>query len=194
MTRVFIGGSRRISQLNAAAKARLDNIIQREFTVLIGDANGADRAVQMHLANRGYANVVVYCMNADCRNNLGDWQTRSVPSDARRRDFQYYSIKDREMARDATHGFMLWDGHSKGTLNNVLTLLADRKQVLIYFAPDQTFLTAGQPPDLRPLLARCDPHALEKLRERLRLLDELDLACSQRQPAPPTHVGAGLFS
>jgi hypothetical protein len=51
MTKVFIGGSRRLSQLNKDLKGRLDNIVERGFTVIVGDANGADKAVQRYLAS-----------------------------------------------------------------------------------------------------------------------------------------------
>ena len=49
MTSVFIGGSRKVSRLNSAIKERIDGIIQREFTVYIGDANGSDKAIQKYL-------------------------------------------------------------------------------------------------------------------------------------------------
>jgi len=78
MTKVFIGGSRRISRLNKAIKDRIDNIIQNEYTVLIGDANGADKSVQNYLFDKNYRNVLVFCMGNKCRNNIGSWQTRGI--------------------------------------------------------------------------------------------------------------------
>jgi len=41
MDSVFVAGSRAMSKLNAPVKERLDNILRKECTVLIGDANGA---------------------------------------------------------------------------------------------------------------------------------------------------------
>jgi hypothetical protein len=38
------------------------------------------------------------------------------------------------MARDAKYGLMLWDGKSKGTLNNILNLIAAEKRTLVYLA------------------------------------------------------------
>ena len=46
MTSVFIGGSRAVSRLNDTIREQLDNLIARGRQILIGDANGADRAVQ----------------------------------------------------------------------------------------------------------------------------------------------------
>lgn len=72
MTRVFVAGSRSVSRLNDQIRERLDNIMRQDFTVLIGDANGADKAVQVYLAKCNYRNVFVYAMEL-CRNNVGEW-------------------------------------------------------------------------------------------------------------------------
>jgi len=148
MDSVFVAGSRALSRLNAQVKERLDNILRKEFTVLVGDANGADKAVQRYLAERGYKRVVVYCME-ECRNNIGNWPVHShSPEAGLRRDRHYYGIKDRAMAKDASCGFMLWDGISKGTLTNVINLLDYDKKVLLFSAPKKQFLTLRKPEDL----------------------------------------------
>jgi hypothetical protein len=41
------------------------------------------------------------------------------------------------MAQEATVGFMLWDGESRGTLLNVLRLVAQEKPVVVYVAPER---------------------------------------------------------
>jgi hypothetical protein len=46
--------------------------------MFIGDANGADRALQQRLADRGYERVVVYAVTGMLRNNVGHWKVRSV--------------------------------------------------------------------------------------------------------------------
>jgi len=43
---VFVAGSRQISRLPAEVKTRLDTMVQKGFQILVGDANGADKAVQ----------------------------------------------------------------------------------------------------------------------------------------------------
>lgn len=48
---VFIGGSLNLSRLNDTIRARASNILQQKFTVLIGDANGADKAMQSYFAD-----------------------------------------------------------------------------------------------------------------------------------------------
>jgi len=116
MTTIFIGGSRAVSRLNALVVEKLDDFVHRQCMILVSDANGADKAVQRHLASRGYEHVTVYCME-HCRNNLGNWPARQVAPPSARVGFAYYAAKDLAMARDAKCGMMLWDGKSKGTLN-----------------------------------------------------------------------------
>lgn len=147
MSVVFIGGSRRLSRLNEVIRGRLDNIIERNHAVIIGDANGGDRAVQSYLAQRGYRSVTVYCTNADCRNNIGQWPVRSIAASGQR-GFDFYALKDAAMAADAECGFMLWDGNSKGTLFNIRRLLAAGKPVVVYLATNHTCHTIRHEADL----------------------------------------------
>jgi len=139
MDSVFVAGSRALSKLNVPVKEWLDNIIAKQLTVLVGDGNGADKAVQRHLAERHYEHVFVYCMEV-CRNNLGNWPVRSHSVESTvRHDRHYYGIKDRAMAKDASCGFMLWDGVSKGTLTNVINLLHCDKKVVLFSSPKKRF-------------------------------------------------------
>lgn len=78
MKKVFIGGSRRVTRLSTEVRKRLHQIIDRQLPVLIGDANGADKAVQQYLQNRGYGSVEVFCVGENCRNNLGHWKIRAI--------------------------------------------------------------------------------------------------------------------
>jgi hypothetical protein len=55
--KAFIGGSRAVYRLNAPIRDRVDDLLQRGCTILLGDANGADKAVQRYLAGRQYTRV-----------------------------------------------------------------------------------------------------------------------------------------
>jgi hypothetical protein len=152
MQYVFVAGSRSLSRLNAQVKERLDNILKQNFTVLVGDANGADKAVQRYLAQRSYQHVVIYCMDV-CRNNIGNWpvhEEKTAPGIPH--DRQYYGIKDLAMAKDASCGFMIWDGTSKGTLTNIINLLEVQKKVLLYHSRKKLFFTVRTTEDLHHVL------------------------------------------
>ena len=150
---VFVAGSRAVSKLTAQLKDRLDNIVKQNFTVLVGDANGADKAVQRYLAEQNYRRVIVYCMDA-CRNNIGNWPTSAHTAEPGvARDRHYYGVKDLAMARDASCGFMIWDGISKGTLANVINLVKAEKKVLLYSTRKKHFFTVRTEKDLHETLA-----------------------------------------
>lgn len=167
-TKVFIGGSRSLSRLNKDVKRRIDNIIDKGFMVLVGDANGMDKAIQQYVHSRHFHKVVVFCMEGGARNNIGSWPTRTITAaDPGRRDFAFYSTKDRAMVEEADYGFMLWDGRSRGTLTNVVHLVRRGKPILLYIAPDKSFCTLLESSDLAAVLDRFDPAALHRIDREL---------------------------
>lgn len=170
-TDVFVAGSRQISRLPAEVKTRLDTMVEKGFQILVGDANGADKAVQRYLADKSYPNVLVHCMKDHCRNNVGGWPTRQLVAPHGARGFEYYSIKDRAMAEAAEYGLMLWDGKSKGTVNNVVNLSRDHKPVVVYVAPTRQFRTIKSFDDLKDLLAQGDSDSVERIVSELHLND-----------------------
>jgi hypothetical protein len=169
MNKVFIGGSIRLLRLNDDIKQRLNNIVQKGYSVLIGDANGVDKAVQQYLFDKNYRNVFVYCVGEKCRNNVGHWKTKWVKEHSKVKDFHYYTIKDLEMVKDTDYGFMIWDTKSKGTLNNIVNLLRENKTVIVYVSKDKIFYTLHALSDLEKLLAKCDKNSLESLERKLQL-------------------------
>jgi hypothetical protein len=167
VTSVFIGGSRAISKLNEVIREQLDNLITKRCAILIGDANGTDNAIQKYFAQKHYVNVTVFCMADHCRNNVGDWPTRPIAAPPKAKGFEYYAAKDAAMAQEAKCGLMLWDGESRGTLNNVLNLLGHGKKVMVYLGPYRSFYKLSNENDLDALLARCDQDTIQDLKRRL---------------------------
>lgn len=163
MKTVFLAGSRRISRLAPEVRLRLDEMMHRKLMVLVGDANGADKALQTYFADQNYANVLVFCTAGDCRNNVGRWPIRSVPAPHRVRDFAFFTAKDAAMADEADVGLMLWDGQSNGTIVNAARLVARGKPAVVYTAPIKTFSTLKTPDDLHELLSSADAVVREKL-------------------------------
>lgn len=135
-------------------------VVAKKCPILVGDANGADKAVQKFLAECEYPGVTVFCMQ-ECRNNLGNWPCRSIRSNAARKDFSYYAAKDDAMSKAADCGIMLWDGESNGALNNILKLMSQNKRVLVYLAPERAFFKLNNSNDVTDLLMRCDKGSIE---------------------------------
>lgn len=181
MTAVFVAGSRKLGRLNQQLRNRIDNLTKQRFLIYVGDANGADKAVQKYLSECGYSEVVIYCSGLQCRNNIGNWTTRNVAVDPGVAGREFYTRKDRRMAEDADFGFFIWDGKSSGTLSNILELLKRNKKSLVYFSPDQEFVPIVETRDVEKLLARCAPTDVTKLSKKLALTKQLSEVATSRQ-------------
>jgi hypothetical protein len=116
---VFISGSISINKLPSSAIKKIDSIISKNFTILIGDAKGVDSQVQKYLSGKKYDNVIVYFTGTKIRNNVGNWETKEIPNDNNKKGRELYALKDIAMANAADYGLMIWDGSSIGTLNNI---------------------------------------------------------------------------
>ena len=78
-----------------------------------------------------------------------------IDSGGRRKDFKYFAMKDAEMSRAADFGIMIWDGKSRGTLNNIFNLLEQRKEADVYFSPDRRFVSVKSIRDVEGLIGKC---------------------------------------
>lgn len=154
--KVFIAGPRTLSALNKEVKERLNNISNNKLTVLVGDANGVDKSIQKYFFEKKYDKVIIYATNGIARNNIGKWGVVKVDVPSSTKGFNYYAAKDMEMANAADYGFMIWNGQSKGTLNNIINLIDLKKKVLVYFTPDKKFYTLTSLSDINELISKCD--------------------------------------
>lgn len=164
MKHVFAGGSRKVTRLNAEVRERLDNMVEKQLAVFVGDANGADKAIQKYLSERRYPNVLVFCTAGECRNNLGNWPIRAVKAPHSSRDFAFFTAKDAAMASEAEVGFMLWDGQSSGTIVNVARMVSSAKPVVLYISPQRAFATLKSRQDLENLIQGIRDDVAQKVR------------------------------
>ena len=119
--KVFISGSITIKDLSPIAMQKIDNIMNKNLTVLVGDANGVDKIVQEYLNNNNYKNVIVYYAGQNIRNNIGKWTTENIPAIGMTGRAKF-TMKDLRMAEDSDFGLMIWDGISKGTKKNIIEM------------------------------------------------------------------------
>jgi hypothetical protein len=116
---IFISGSISIKSLRKNDIAALEQIVEGNHTILIGDANGVDKAVQQYLFEQKYQKVMVYFSGLKLRNNIGNWQTKQIFNPENQTGRMCYQLKDKAMADDCDSGIMFWDGKSKGTKHNI---------------------------------------------------------------------------
>ena len=181
MTTVFLSGSRAISRLNELIQERVRIMVDKGFRILLGDANGADKALQGYLAELGYENVTIYCAGEKCRNNLGAWQVKQIQVDPRLKGRDFYARKDREMAADAEYGFVLWDGKSAGSINNVFEMLKRDKSVVVYLSKNKSFTNVARSRQLVSLLDACDTAEFKNIDKKININRHLtELKTSQQ--------------
>lgn len=181
MNTIFIGGSRHVSRLPSEVKKRLDNVVASGHRVIVGDANGADKAVQKHFHDIHYDKVTVFCSGTSPRNNLGTWLTHHVDPPKHAKGFQFYAAKDREMAREADFGLMIWDGKSPGTVLNVLRLAIAGKIAVLFNVPDKHVVNIKSVDAWRNFIAHCSDEFRRDVKERA-TLDEWRLVDASDQP------------
>ena len=179
MIKVFIGGSRHISRLTVPVLERLRTIMEKELPVIVGDANGADKAVQQYFFSKGYQKVEVFCTGSVCRNNVGHWNTRNIGTTTHDKGRAFYTLKDRAMALEATYGFMVWDEKSPGTLLNVLRLLRKGKKVVVYLTSVHRFAELLSPDQWDGFIAHYGAEFRSEMEKMIDLEERMDRKMNQ---------------
>lgn len=137
--KIFVAGPRAIKELDKNIIVKLENVCKKEYEVLVGDADGIDSSVQKFLNKQNYQNVTIYASKGIARNNYGNWKIKNVTINENVTGFEFYAQKDLEMAKNSNIGFMIWNGTSRGTFNNIINLLKLEKNVILYYVPNQKF-------------------------------------------------------
>ena len=127
--KIFVFGSKEISELTPQFCSKLDEYISENFSFLVGDCAGVDRAVQVYLKSVNYRNVFVYAsLNSEeepcgqVRNNVGAWDVTYVETDKKPGTYEFRRAKDFAMIRDCDESICLWNGKSKGSRQNMREL------------------------------------------------------------------------
>lgn len=149
--KIFISGSLSNHKLPSEVIQSIFNSIEKQYTFIVGDANGVDKAVQVELKKNAVKNVDVYHVGSTPRNLLdNDWQNKELSVDISNsklfknnrytREAQFY--KDNAMADAADLGLVIWQDTkinrfgnievSKGSLRNIVNLLFQNKYVGLY--------------------------------------------------------------
>ena len=181
MTTVFLSGSRNISRLNDTVRTRIKDMLDRSIDMVVGDANGADKALQQFLADENYRNVAVFCAGTSCRNNIGGWDVHEVSVDPTLNGRAFYTVKDKEMASRADYGFVIWDGKSVGSINNVHELLKKGKRAVVYLSPQKRFVDVADQADIDALIGSSEPDVTARADRRRDTNRQITEAGSGRQ-------------
>ena len=169
MTTVFIAGSIAIKKLHPLFKERLAKIVQSDFDVVLGDADGADSSIQRALVDLNAKKVTVYCAGREPRNNIGEWPVESIASDAEPGTRAFFTAKDVKMASVADYGLMVWDTKSTGTLSNVLELLRLGRKSVVFVNKDRKFINVCAVKQIDDLINVMSDAARFKAEDKIKL-------------------------
>ncbi|MCV2886535.1 hypothetical protein OE749_17715 [Aestuariibacter sp. AA17] len=174
MHKVFISGSMRIKNINQDVLARIDNIINSGFHVLVGDADGVDTSIQTYLLEKHANSVLVYCAGDQPRNNIGKWKTNNIATNHSKGTRAFFTAKDLKMAEDCDYGLMIWDTKSTGTLSNAIELLKRGKKSLVFINKEKKFLKVKTVNDLETLISYMSETALTKADKKISLMSSIE--------------------
>ena len=143
MKKVFISGSMSIKKLDNLVIFSLKRIIENNLGVLVGDANGIDSLIQEYFAKNNYFNVTVYTIFDSPRNLLSNnFSVKKIKTFLKGRKAQ--EEKDKAMSFDSDYFFVIWDGKSKGSFNNILRALELNKLLKIFYDKEKRFLDKSE--------------------------------------------------
>ena len=174
MEKVFIAGSIGIKNLDSKVTSKINNVINSQLDIVLGDANGVDSSVQHYLSEKKVENVTVFCSGDEPRNNLGRWKIHPVSTKYAPNTRAFYKAKDLAMANSCNYGLMIWDSKSPGTLSNILELLHQNKSAWVYVNKVKDFIKVANYHDFEQLLKHMSHSALEKADKKISLKKKLD--------------------
>ena len=113
--KVFISGTTGTESLNENDLAFLEQIVEGNRTILIGDIFGIDKAVQEYLLTCNYRHVIVYHLGEKVETNIGSWKTKQILNTENLTKKSLQRIKDKAMAEDCDSGLFFCNGESEST-------------------------------------------------------------------------------
>lgn len=144
--KIFISGSISIKQLPNRVKETLDEIIHKEFEILVGDAWGVDRLVQDYCNKKKYYNVTIHHIDDNPRYlaNPKFKKEKSNYLDEDKTKVAKLMRKDIKMTKKCDYSFVIWDGKSDGSYKNIMRTLGEKKFVKVYLIESNEYRTSKE--------------------------------------------------
>ena len=139
--KVFIGGSRNITELDENIFRVLFGELNSNVHILVGDADGVDTEIQKFCKKYNYDHVTVFASNGRVRNNVGNFAVQNVIVDKGTYSKAFFAQKDIAMVDQADYGIVNWDGKSNGSLNQLHRMVKQNKPCRVYLTKDKRWVT-----------------------------------------------------
>jgi len=146
MKKVFISGSISLKNIPDKVKQSLKNIQEKNIHVLVGDANGIDTLIQEYFSQNFYYNLTVCSIYKKPRNYKNEkFKTILVEVDADlKSERKRQEKKDAYMSIYSDYSFVIWDGKSKGSYNNIQRAIEHKKPLKVYYKKENRFLSVDE--------------------------------------------------
>jgi hypothetical protein len=160
----------------APAIERIGSLVAPEHPALIDDAPGAHAEMQSLLA--GYNLRARWRLS--CRSRIPQQSRRlaayHIPPPEGAQGFAVHAAKDREMARRADYGLMVWNGISPGTALNVLRPTLIGSPCVVYDTMRGTVMTTYNIADWQAMLQSVGAAVHRQIEARMTADERLGLA------------------
>ncbi len=146
MKKVFISGSINLNVLPKIVEKSLKTIQEKNIKVLVGDAKGIDSLIQDYFSNNKYFNLnicSIYEIPRNRKNNNFKTILIEVDMDIKS-ERKKQEKKDEYMSLNSDYSFVVWDGKSKGSFNNIQRALENDKLLKVYYTKDDRLLEENE--------------------------------------------------
>ncbi len=146
MKKVFISGSINLNILPKIVEKSLQTIQEKSIKVLVGDAKGIDTLIQDYFSKNTYFNLDIYSIYEIPRNkNNNNFNTILIEVDMDiKSERKKQEKKDECMSLNSDYSFVVWDGKSKGSFNNIQRALENDKLLKVYYTKDNRLLEENE--------------------------------------------------
>lgn len=105
---VFVSGKVSYNEkLPKTIADELERVIKSNAKIIIGDAPGADTRAQEYLSDKNYNNVEVYTTDSKVRNNVGNWEVKTISGNGFTDEREIRRQKDIAMTNESTKGIAI---------------------------------------------------------------------------------------
>jgi len=146
MKKVFISGSINLSILPKIVEKSLKTIQEQNIKILVGDAKGIDSLIQDYFSKKAYFNLNIYSIYETPRNRKNNnFKTILIDVDMDiKSERKKQEKKDEYMSLNSDYSFVIWDGKSKGSFNNIQRALENNKLLKVYYTKDGRLLQENE--------------------------------------------------
>ena len=146
MRKVFISGSINLNILPEVVEKSLKTIQEKNIKVLVGDAKGIDTLIQDYFSKNKYFNLdicSIYEIPRNKKNNNFNTIVIEVDMDIKS-ERKKQEKKDGYMSLNSDYSFVIWDGKSKGSFNNILRAIEYDRLLKVYYTKDDRLLNENE--------------------------------------------------